>query len=84
MWLQEQIPKKTCLKEIGVSKYDNHSKLNMQHNGEDVYDHVMSTRNFTLIMNKVFMSSENYEESGYGLDSDLLTISCWAVTCFIT
>ena len=53
------------------SKYDNHSRLNSLHSGtwEDVYDRLMSTRVFTLTMNKiVHMSSENYEENGYGLN----------------
>jgi hypothetical protein len=37
------------------SKYDNHSKFNSQHNWEDLHDHLMSTRIFTLIINKIFM-----------------------------
>ena len=41
----------------------------------DLYDHLMSTRIFTLIVNMIFMSFQNHEESGYGLDLDLLTIS---------
>ena len=39
-----------------------------------LYDHLVNTRIFTLIMNKKFMRSENHEESGYGLDLDLLTM----------
>ena len=45
----------------------------------DLYDHLyMSTRIFTLIMIMDFhfeyMSFEKYEESGYGLDLNLLVI----------
>ena len=59
------------------------SSPNSQHNcvcvgggaAGQLYNHLMSTRIFTLIMNKLFiLSSENYEEIGYGLDLDLLTI----------
>ena len=57
-------------------KYDKHSKLNSGHNWDDLYDHFMTMRIFTLIMNQdIHMSSENCEESGYGLDLDLQTIS---------
>jgi hypothetical protein len=34
----------------------------------DMYDHLMSTKIFTLIIRKIFMSSENYGKSGYSLD----------------
>ena len=35
----------------------------------------MSSKSFTLIMNKLFhMSSENYEGNGYGYDLDLSII----------
>ena len=38
----------------------------------DLYDHLMSTKNFLLIPNKVFIwSFKNYEESGYSLDLDI-------------
>ena len=43
------------------------ARLNIQHNWEDLYDHMVSTRTFTLIMNKIFMSSKFYEEIGYDL-----------------
>ena len=57
-------------------KYDKHSKLNSGHNWDDLYDHFMTMRIFTLIMNQdIHMSSENCEESDYGLDLDLQTIS---------
>ena len=39
------------------SKYAKHSKFNNQHDLEDMYDHLMSTRNFTLIINNLFIMS---------------------------
>ena len=58
------------------SKYEYHSKVNSQNNWEDLYAHLMNTKNFTLITNKdIQVSSKKYEESGYSLDLDLLTIS---------
>ena len=36
-------------------EYDNHARLNSQHNWGDLYDHLMSMRIFTLIMNKIFI-----------------------------
>ena len=40
-----------------------------------VYDHLLTTRIFTLlIIINICMSSKHYEENGYGLDLDLLTI----------
>ena len=44
---------------IACSKYDNHFRLNLIVNitlgegGDDLYDHLMSTPIFTLIMNKI-------------------------------
>lgn len=53
-----------------VLKWDNRSKVNNQHNNYgDLRDHVMSTRIFTLVMNKLFVSAPN------DLDLDVLTIS---------
>ena len=37
------------------SKYDNRSRLNSQHNWRDLYDHLTSTRIFTLRINKIFI-----------------------------
>ena len=37
------------------SKYVEHSKLNSQHDWEDLYDQLLSTGIFTLIMNKIFI-----------------------------
>ena len=45
--------KDMCSIEIGL--YDNHSKLNSQHNRRGLFDHLMSTRIFTLIMRKNFI-----------------------------
>jgi hypothetical protein len=43
----------------------------------DLYDHLMNTNIFTLIMKEkdIHTSSENYEESGYGLNVDVVTMS---------
>ena len=42
----------------------------------DLYDHLMDTRIFFLIVNRYHMSSQNCDESGYALDLDFITISC--------
>jgi hypothetical protein len=44
--------KETCVQKS--SNHDDHLKLNSQHNCMDLYDHLMSTRVFTLIMNTIF------------------------------
>jgi hypothetical protein len=42
----------------------------------DLDDHLMSTRNFLLIPNKVFIwSFKNYKVSGYNLDVDVLAMN---------
>ena len=47
------------------------------------YDHLMSMKIFTLIMNKIFfINSANYEKNGYGLDSDSLTTTCYLIAYF--
>ena len=38
-----------------IQKYDNHSKLNMQHNLENPHDYLLSTRIFAVIKGKIFM-----------------------------
>jgi hypothetical protein len=43
--------------------------------GEDLYDHLMSTRITFASEYYIHTSSENYEEGNYSLDLDLLTIS---------
>ena len=49
----------TCFtgNKVACSKYDNYFKFNSQHNSGKggLYDHLMSTRIITLIMNKFFM-----------------------------
>ena len=37
------------------SEYDKHSRLNNHHTWGDLYDHLMSTSIFTLIMSKIFI-----------------------------
>jgi hypothetical protein len=63
-----------CSKEIGLCAQNMTNILNSIVNiiGGNLYDHLMSTKIFTLIMNEIFMSSE---ESGYGLNLDLLSMS---------
>ena len=45
--------------------------MHSKHNLGDLYDHLTSTKIFTLTMNKI----SKCEESGYGIDLDLVTIS---------
>jgi hypothetical protein len=53
-----------------------HSRLNGQHNWRDLYDYLMSTIIFTLILNKdIHVSSESYAESGYnGFNLDFCVV----------
>ena len=58
------------------SKYDNHSRLNNQHNGGDLYKCLMSMNNLHFDTKHIIhTSSKSYEESGSNLELDLLTIS---------
>ena len=57
-------------------KYDNHFKLNSQHNLKETRTIYWAWESTFHIELDIHMSSENYGESGYGLDLDLLTISC--------
>ena len=52
VWLQERISKRHV---FPYPEYDNHSKLNEQHNWEDLCDHLMNTRIFTLTVHKIFI-----------------------------
>ena len=65
------------------SKYENHSRFNGQYNWDELYDHLMSTRIFTLIMNKMVYTSSKFMRiySGYGFNLDSLTIS---YNCFVS
>lgn len=59
-------------------KYDNYFILNNEYTWEEgnLYDKSMGMKIFTLSMNEdVDVSFKNYEESGYNVESDLLTIS---------
>ena len=47
---QKDVIKRYC---VMCSKYDKHSRFNNHHNWRDLYDHLMSTRILTLIMNKI-------------------------------
>lgn len=50
------------IKDIGlhVQNLLNHSRLNGQHDWEDLYDHLMSMKTFTLIVNyHIHMNSKN-------------------------
>ena len=40
---------------IACSKYANHSTLNSQNHWGDLYDHLMTTKIFTSIVNKIFI-----------------------------
>ena len=53
---------------IADLKHDNHCTFNNQHQSGDLYDHLMSTSIFTLILDKnAHMTSGNHEESDYSL-----------------
>ena len=62
---------------ISTCSEDGHSTINILWEGEgDIYHDLMSTRIFTLMINNNNqMNTKKNEESGYGLDLDLLTIS---------
>ena len=58
------------------SKYAIHSRLNGQHNwGGPVWPFDQHENLHFDIEYNIHMITKNYEKSGYGLDSDLLTIS---------
>ena len=56
------------LKEIGL-----YAQICKPMIGRDLYKHLMSSKTFTLITNK--MSSKSHETNGYNQDLDLLIIS---------
>lgn len=56
------------------SNYANHPWFNGQHDWGDIYDQLMATRMFTLIMDKISISALKIEGGDYNLDLDLLTI----------
>ena len=64
MWFRtDGYQKDMCFKEIGlcVQDYENHSKLDGRHNQRDLYDRSMSTRIFTLIINRIFIGASKIE-----------------------
>ena len=48
-----------CLKEVAMtcSKYYHHSRLNNQHDWGDLYEHLIDTKTFTLMMNRIFIGA---------------------------
>ena len=77
VWLQEWILERYVFNRDWTVCliYNNHYWLNIQHNQGDMYDHLMSKKIFTSIANMVFVyAPKNCEESGYGLNFNLLNI----------
>jgi hypothetical protein len=74
VWFQEWVLKRLVFESdwIVCSKYDDHSRLNDQH---ILRDRLMNMRilHFGDEYN-VRMNSKRYEECGYGLDLDLVSI----------
>ena len=69
-----------CSKESGLHAQNLRIFLGLIVNiilGGGLYNHVMSMKFFIHFDNEynIYMSSKNYEESGYGLDLDMQTIS---------
>ena len=78
VWIQEQLPKKDCLKEI-----ERHAKkrltvldsLMTQHNWRFFYDRLNIKRFFNLTRSKIFIRAlKNYGKNAYGHDLDMLII----------
>ena len=57
MFLRKWIPQRLVFKIVWIvcSCCGNHYRLNSQHNRGKLYDHLMSTQIFTLMINKVFV-----------------------------
>ena len=76
-----------CLKEIGLHalKFDIHSRFDSEHNWRALYiDHLkMSTRFFTLIMNKIFIRAPKIVKNvtmvsnAFIFTNHLVLISCF-------
>jgi hypothetical protein len=63
------VTKNTCIREeLGCmcSKCDNHYRPIFNIMGRDLYDHTVSTRIFTLIINIIFIWAQLLRGSGYG------------------
>ena len=56
------------------SKRDNHSRLNSQHDWEKLYEHLVNTWIFTLIIKYIVFIHQNYEVNNYGHNLDSLII----------
>ena len=71
-----------CLKEIGLRAQDMRVMLgHTRHDSEDLCDHLINMKTFTLMMKKdIHLSFKNHEESCYDLDLDfashLIVIAC--------
>ena len=63
------------------SKCDDRFRLDTQHNQEDLYDHLMNTSNFTLIVNKIFICALKITRKGlypqFGFTNHLILIACF-------
>ena len=57
MWISEPTPKIHMYNKdwTACSKHATHSKFNSEHDWGDMYDHLITTRAFTLIMKKKCM-----------------------------
>ena len=55
-------------------KYDYLYRLNSQQNGGNLYEHFDEHKNLHFHNEDIYISSNNYEESEYDLNLDLLTI----------
>ena len=72
--------KNMCSKEIGLRAQNIVTVLSLIVNTteKNLYNHLISTRRFTLIMNKnIHMSSKIYEQNDYDLDNLDLLIVLW-------
>ena len=76
--LRTDTQKNMCLKEIGPELNSHFSRFNSQDRfggGCVLYDHLMTTRIFTLRMDKIPDEHQNYEDIGYGHNLELAIMS---------
>ena len=63
------------------SKDANRYKLNSQHDGGNPYDHLMSTRIFTWIMNEIFIRDpkimRQIVQTQFGIANHLAPVACF-------
>ena len=71
--------KKTCVfKEIGLRvQHDNYFRFNSLNDWRDLYDCLMSTRIFTLIMDEIFIPTQEFTRK-VAIDLGVLTILHWS------